>query len=158
MATTKKAGTKTGTKKEHTNTGRMGSLNRFNLALATNKAELQDLEPTRAKFDTMVGQTHDTANRQGALRGQKQDLSKQLRSQIVESERLANVLRKAVQAHYGIRAEKLAEFGLQPFRGRVRAVTATPATPETPTTTPSPAPEQPTTQHPTTPAAADAAK
>jgi hypothetical protein len=139
------------TKKEFTNTGRMGSLQRFNLALTTNKAELQDLEPSRAKFDTMVGQTQDTANRQGALMGQKQDLSKQLRSQIVESERLANVLRKAVQAHYGIRAEKLAEFGLQPFRGRPRTVKATPTPPptSTPTTT-----TPPTTQHPTTPAAA----
>jgi hypothetical protein len=145
------------TKKQTTNTARMGSLQRFNLALATNKVELQDLEPTRAKFDAMVGQTEDTANRQGALVGQKQDLSKQLRSQIVESERLANVLRKAVQAHYGIRAEKLAEFGLQPFRGRPRTAKPTPTPP--PTLTPTTAP--PTTQHPTTLAAAadtDAAK
>jgi hypothetical protein len=145
-------------KKEGTYTGRMGSLQRFNMAMATNKAELQDLEPSRAKFDTMVGQTQDTANRQGALRGEKQDLSKQLRSQITESERMANVLRKAVQAHYGIRAEKLAEFGLQPFRGRPRTAKATPATPEPPTTTPTPTPVPPTTQHPTAPAVADAPK
>ncbi len=141
-------------KKEGTYTGRMGGLQRFNMALATNKAELQDLEPSRAKFDTMVGQTQDTANRQGALRAEKQDLSKQLRSQIIESERMANVLRKAVQAHYGIRAEKLTEFGLQPFRGRTAK--ATPAIPE-PTTT-APTPESPTTQHSTAPAVADAAK
>jgi len=27
-------------------------------------------------------------------------------------------LRTALKQHYGIRAEKLAEFGMQPFRGR----------------------------------------
>lgn len=141
--------------KENTYTGKMGRLQRFNMALTTNKVELQDLEPTRAKFDTMVSQTQDTANRQGALRAEKQNLSLQLRSQLIESERMANVLRKAIQAHYGIRAEKLAEFGLQPFRGRT--VKATPETPQpTPATVPALAPS--TTQHPNAPAAADAAK
>jgi hypothetical protein len=130
----------------------MGRLQRFNMALTTNKAELPDLEASRVKFDTMVGQTQDTANHQGALLGQKQDLSKQLRSQIIESERMANVMRKAIQAHYGIRAEKLAEFGIQPFRGRPRTAKTTP----TPAPTPAPTPEPPTTQHPTAPAAADA--
>ena len=28
--------------------------------------------------------------------------------------------RLAIKQHYGIRSEKLAEFGLQPFRGRIR--------------------------------------
>jgi hypothetical protein len=47
------------------------------------------------------------------------------------------VLRLAVKQHYGIRAEKLAEFGLQPFRGRPRSVqTAEPQSP-------SPSPEEP---------------
>jgi hypothetical protein len=131
----------------------MGGLQRFNMALTANKVDLQDLELSRVKFDGMVNQTQDIANRQAALRAEKQELSKQLRAQMIESERMANVMRKAVQAHYGIRAEKLAEFGLQPFRGRPRV---TQATPEKPATTSTPA--QPTTQHPTTQAIADAAK
>jgi hypothetical protein len=143
--------------KEVTYSGKMGSLQRFSLSLAANKADLQDLEPSRAKFEGMVNVTHDIATRQAALQAEKQDLSKQLKTQIIESERQATVLRKAVQAHYGICAEKLAEFGLQPFRGRPRTAKATPVTPETPQTTPTPA--QPTTQHPSpTPATADTAK
>jgi len=106
--------------KEVTYTGKMGGLQRFNLALIANKAELQDLEPSRAKFEGMVNLTHDIASRQAALQAEKQELSKQLKIQIVESERMANMMRKAVQTHYGIRAEKLAEFGLQPFRDRNR--------------------------------------
>jgi hypothetical protein len=142
--------------KEVTYTGKMGGLQRFNLALIANKAELQDLEPSRAKFEGMVNLTHDLASRQAALQAEKQELSKQLKTQITESERMANVMRKAVQAHFGIRAEKLAEFGLQPFRGRPRAVKTPPATPGTTTTTPAPA--QPTTQHPTTAATTDTTK
>ncbi len=54
--------------------------------------------------------------------------------------RLANVLRLAVKHHYGIRSEKLAHFGLQPFRGRPfrarnsKPAPETPQTPETPGT------------------------
>ena len=142
--------------KEVTNTGRMGSLQRFNLSLIANKAELQDLEPSRAKFEGMVNLTQDIASRQAALQAEKQELSRQLKTQIIESERMANVMRKAVQAHYGIRAEKLAEFGLQPFRGRPRAVKTPPTSPETPQTTPTPT--QPTTQHPIATVAADTTK
>jgi hypothetical protein len=140
--------------KEVTYTGKMGSLQRFSLSLAANKAELQDFEPSRAKLEGMVNLTLDIAGRQAALQAEKQELSRQLKTQIIESERLANVMRKTLQAHYGIRAEKLAEFGLQPFRGRPRSVKTTPATPETPQTTPT----QPTTQHPAAPATADTTK
>jgi len=34
--------------------------------------------------------------------------------------RLATVLRTSVREHYGNRNQKLAEFGLQPLRGRPR--------------------------------------
>ena len=44
----------------------------------------------------------------------------QLRTIIVEGERLATVLRRSLKSHYGIRSEKLTEFGIQPFRGRRR--------------------------------------
>jgi hypothetical protein len=37
-----------------------------------------------------------------------------------EASRLGTVLRFAVKQHFGIRAEKLTEFSLQPFRGRKR--------------------------------------
>ena len=70
---------------------------------------------------------------------------------VVEGNRLGNALRVMLKEHYGVRAQKLAEFGLQPFRGRSRK--ATPGSPETPggpevSGTPG------TTPHPTTPATA----
>ena len=55
----------------------------------------------------------------------------------MEGERLANLLRGAVKQHYGIRSEKLADFGLKPFRGRNRKKTG-------PELKPKPSPETPT--------------
>jgi len=144
--------------KEGTQTGKLGSLQRLSAALAANSSELAHLEASRLKLDSMSTLAQETAKRQAALRAEKQDLSKQLKTLLDESSRLANVMRKAVQAHYGIRAEKLAEFGLQPFRGRVRKA-QTPDGPGTPAPNPNPTPQSPTPAHPTTPpAAADAGK
>jgi hypothetical protein len=53
---------------------------------------------------------------------------------LTEGSRLTSLLRQALKEHYGIRSEKLDEFGLQPFRGRK----AKPA-PETPQPAPPPA-------------------
>ena len=47
-----------------------------------------------------------------------QELTPRLQAAMSDGERLATVLRLSVKAHYGIRSEKLTEFGLQPFRGR----------------------------------------
>jgi hypothetical protein len=44
-----------------------------------------------------------------------------------------------VKQHYGIRSEKLAEFGVKPFRGRKRAEKPEPT--PTPTPVPSPPPK-----------------
>lgn len=35
-----------------------------------------------------------------------------------DGQRLATLMRKAVQQHYGAGSEKLVQFGVQPFRGR----------------------------------------
>jgi len=51
---------------------------------------------------------------------------------LTEGGRLTALLRHALKQHYGIRSEKLAEFGLQPFRGRKQPEPSTPATPGTP--------------------------
>jgi hypothetical protein len=67
----------------------------------------------------------------------KQAASKELQTLLTEGQRLANGMRALLKEHYGIRSEKRAELGLQPFRGRVRTVKPPP--PETPTPAPHPA-------------------
>ena len=104
--------------KETTLKGKLGDLQRLLSPLAANSAELAHLEPARARFAELVAKAEAAADRQGFHTAAKQEASRQLQVLITEGLRMANVLNLGVKQHYGIRAEKLAEFGLQPFRGR----------------------------------------
>ncbi len=105
-------------KKEKTYKGKLGDLQRLMAPLTANSADLGHLEAMRIRLAEVLAQAEEAATRQGAHTAAKQEASLQLQIAITEGERLANILRLGVKQHYGIRAEKLAEFGLQPFRGR----------------------------------------
>jgi hypothetical protein len=107
--------------KETTYQGKRGVWQRMSTALLANSGELGHMEVQRASLMTLHDQVHGLFQEQGELTARKQEISKQIREVVEEGERLATVLRFAIKQHYGIRAEKLAEFGLQPFRGRKRA-------------------------------------
>lgn len=121
--------------RETTNTGRLGGLQRFRDALNANREILQHLESSLSQYDAMVTSAVALANRQGFLTAEKQEISKQFREALDEAERLGTVLRLAVKQYFGIRAEKLAEFNLQPFRGRKKPDTP-PISPTEPENTP----------------------
>lgn len=123
--------------KERTVKGRLGRLVRLLARLNGNREDLQHLEASRTRFEAMLAQLQEAADRQAVHTAAKQEASQQLQTILTEVERLATVLRFAVKQHYGIRAEKLAEFGMQPFRGRTRTVQT-----EEPQS-PSPSPEEP---------------
>ena len=106
-----------------------GEWQKLLLSLESNP-ELDYLQTQRAKLSELLSQAMEITNRQTALAASKQELSQQLRGIMVEGQRITTVLRKSVAAHYGVRAEKLTEFGLQPFRGRPRIVKSTPAKPK----------------------------
>lgn len=117
--------------RETTYAGKVGGLTRFTKALAANAAELPHLEGARIRLETMLGEVQETASQQAVLVASKQETSKRLKTLIIEAERLASGMRKILTERYGLRSEKLAEFGLQPFRGR-KAKEETPETPEPP--------------------------
>lgn len=102
---------------ETTQLGQKGEWQKLIKPLEGN-AELAYLERQRDKLSGLLDQAVDITHQQNALTAQKQELSKQLQTIMVEGRRTATVLRKSIVAHYGVRSEKLAEFGLQPFRGR----------------------------------------
>ncbi len=126
--------------KETTFKGQLGSLQRLLATLSANSGELPHLEVSREQLEALVAQALEAAGRQAVHTAIKQEATKQLNDSLVESLRLANVLRLAVKQHYGIRAEKLTEFGMQPFRGRPRKKETAPETPPqaVETSTPSP--------------------
>ena len=126
---------------ESTYKGKIESWDSLQERLTVNAADLAHLEALRKRLDDVTEQARQMAAAQAAQRAAKQSASQTLKSAVIEGERLANLLRSAVKQHYGIRSEKLAEFGLQPFRGRNRTAKApeeqkpqpqTPAPPATP--------------------------
>ena len=130
--------------KETTQKGKLGDLQRFLSSLTVNSSELPHLEATRLRFAELLAQAQEAFDRQGVHRAAKQEASRDLRTAITESERLENILRLGVKQHFGIRAEKLSEFGLQPFRGlKAKPGDEEPTTPEPAESNP-PAPADPT--------------
>lgn len=106
--------------REMTNAGMLGQLARFNAALAANSTELAHLEGIRVRFEKLVSEAQAIAQQQAALVASKQEASKRLQTLLSEGLRSATGLEKLLLEFYGLRAEKLVEFGLQPFRGRRR--------------------------------------
>ena len=120
-------------------TGILGDLQKLSVTMDANKEELPQMEPFRLKLGGILASALEVSQEQAALKVRKQETSKQLRTLLTEGQRLANVVRTAVKEHYGIREEKVAEFGVQPFRGRKRTPKATPAPTPAPAPTPGPA-------------------
>ena len=104
--------------KESTYVGKMGDVQQLIAKLSANIAEIPHLEGSLQQLGALSGKVQEAFQRQAALTASKQEVTKELQAALASAMRLANVLRLAVKQHYGIRAEKLAEFGLQPFRGR----------------------------------------
>lgn len=107
--------------------GIAGELQRLLGALEANREELPQLEPFRLKLVGIFTQVLEVFQQQAALKASKQESSKRLRQLLGEGQRVATVARVAIKEHYGVREEKVVEFGLQPFRGR-----KTPTLPEAP--------------------------
>lgn len=113
--------------KETTYAGKLGDWQRLLEPLLANTAELGYLEVPRNQLAALIDQVSDLRRDQQARQAAKQILSQELKEKVTEAERVATLLRQALKVHYGIRSEKLAEFGVQPFRGRKTA-----ASPELP--------------------------
>ncbi len=120
-------------RRETRNAGIQGDLERLSATMEANKELLPQLESFRLKLGSIVTQSLDVSKQQAAFTASKQEASKQLRRLLTDGQRVADVIRTAVRDHFGPREEKIAEFGVQPFRGRkVKTPKATPSTPTTP--------------------------
>lgn len=116
---------------ETTDQGMQGDWVHLMNMMEANAADLAFLDVPKGKLAAQLAQVQDINKQQDTLTASKQEASKQYRLAVIEGQRLANAIRKMIKSHYGIRSEKLAEFGMQPFRGRARKVKPTPP-PETP--------------------------
>jgi len=87
-------------------------------AVAANAADLTHLEAPGQKLNAMLTEVRDLTARQAVLTASKQDISKRIAELVKSGRTLAAFIQTGVKQHYGTEAEKLAEFRLQPFRGR----------------------------------------
>jgi hypothetical protein len=93
-------------------------------ALAANSGELPYLEVPRVRLDGMTAELKALTVQQASLTAAKQEVSKRLAELIRGARKMLTFVDVGVKQHYGNQAEKLVEFGLQPFRSepRVRLV------------------------------------
>jgi hypothetical protein len=104
---------------ETTYAGKMGDMRQLVTAVEANSAELPHLQAPMERLDAIHDRAEDLLKQQAALTASKQEISLKLKTVIGDGQRVANALRAMLKEHYGVRSEKLAEFGIQPFRGRV---------------------------------------
>jgi hypothetical protein len=124
---------------ETTYSGILGEWQRLLDAMSANTTDLPHLEMARSLFLDQMSQTQALLRRQAALVAEKQQSTQDLREKITDGQRMATMLRQGIKQHFGIRSEKLAEFGLTPFRGRTgRKKPENPDPPPPPTETAAP--------------------
>jgi hypothetical protein len=127
---------------ETTYSGILGEWQRLLAAMSANTVDLNHLEASRTMFSDHLDQAQALIRRQAAQAAEKQQSSQDIRTMISDGQRLATMLRQGIRQYYGIRSEKLVEFGLSPFRGRTgRTQPDNPTPPPPPVETPAPSTE-----------------
>ena len=103
--------------KETTYTGILGEWQRLETALEINAGEVPHLDASRTMLTEILDKAQALAQEQAALAAEKQRITQELKLSISDGQRLATMLRQGLKQYYGIRSEKLTEFGLKPYRG-----------------------------------------
>jgi hypothetical protein len=83
-----------------------------------NAADLAFLEGPRSQLQAALEGAKAASVRQAAFKAQFQQATRDLEKFLTESRDLMTRLRNGVRTQYGLKQEKLAEFGLQPRRKR----------------------------------------
>ena len=95
-------------------------------ALVANLAQLPQLEGARVKLEGLLAGFRDLAAQQAVHQAAKQEMSKQIQALVRDGRKTATMIRTVLKEHYGHDSEKLVEYGVQPFRARVRKPTVKP--------------------------------
>lgn len=113
----------------------LGDLMRLSAALAANEADFAHIRGALVEFQSLVPQIQEAATQQALLTSAKQEATRRYQDLLKASHEQAVFLRKAARVRYGRSSEKLAQLGVQPFRGRKAAAASKPSpAPETPPT------------------------
>lgn len=110
----------------------MGEWEQLLVTVAANATDLTYLEGRRAQLEEVMEGAKTASIRQAALKAQLQQATRDLEGFLSNGRDLATRLRNGIRNQYGLKGEKLTEFGLQPRRR--------PQKPKTPPSEPAPEP------------------
>ena len=86
--------------------------------LANNNGETPHLDGHRTRLETLLARVDEIVAEQAALTAAKQEASLELKGLVVEGRKTAAFLKAGIRDRYGRSSERLAAYGMQPFRGK----------------------------------------
>ncbi|HYX24011.1 MAG TPA: hypothetical protein VFC23_07640 [Thermoanaerobaculia bacterium] len=101
---------------KQTNLDETGEWDHLSATVDVNKADLGFLEPHHAQLMAAREAAKAAMIRQDAFKSQLQQATRDLEKAMGDGREAATRVRNGIRAQYGLKAEKLAEFGLQPRR------------------------------------------
>ena len=104
-----------------------------------NSADLAHLEETRVQLAANMDVARAASVRQNTAKALVQQSTRDLEKAMVDTRELITRMRNGIRTKYGLRSEKMTEFGMQPRRALVRKAK------EKPAPVPQPAPARVTT-------------
>ena len=93
-----------------------GEWEHLSVTVADNAADLAFLEATRTRLVTVTEGARATHRRKTDLLAQLRQTSRDLEAFVDEGRELATRIRNGIRTQYGLKAEKLLAFGMQPRR------------------------------------------
>jgi hypothetical protein len=105
----------------------MGTGDHLLVTIQVNSADLAHLEETRLQLATSMDVARAVSVRQDTAKALVQQATRDLEKSMADTQELVTRLRNGVRTKYGLRSEKLTEFGMQPRRIPVRKAKEKPA-------------------------------
>lgn len=105
----------------------MGTGEHLLATIQANSADLAQLEETRVQLSTTMDVAKAASVRQDTVKALVQQATRDLEKAMSDTRELITRLRNGIRTRYGLRSEKLTEFGMQPRRAPVRKAKEKPA-------------------------------
>jgi hypothetical protein len=113
----------------------VGEWENLAVTVEVNAHELAYLAETRTQLVFNMDSAKAASIRQAAFKSQFQQATRDLEGFLTQGRDLATRLRNGIRTQYGLKSEKLVEFGLQPRRKRTRTKKEEPGPAATPAPT-----------------------
>lgn len=111
---------------DETQDASFGRWRNLSTAVLANAADLPDLVGPARRLAGMLNQAEGAVTEQAVLTASKQRVSQNLQGIVTKGRKLATFVAVGLREHYGRGSEKLAEFRIQPIRGKRQPVVEPP--------------------------------